>query len=366
MKLPRNLFRTFVVFPAMFRLLFAVSCARIADPRPPEIRVPKAVNDLTARQVSDTVILTCSLPARNTDGSPARTIRSLEIFRITEDARAEESAAPLTEEMFFSQAALILSIPSERFSEHLRNNVFSVSDAPKPAPGETLYSKRFRYAAVFMNEKRRAAGLGNQTVIQLRALPLPPKEIAADTSENEIRLRWTPSSENRDGSQPPVIEGYNVYRAESPEAFTDAPLNASPLVRAEYRDRDFRFDKTYFYAVSVVGSLQNPSAESARSEALEVKVDDVFPPNPPEDFTAVVERGTVFLFWTPSPSADVAGYRIFRINDGVLQLRRKELITGLSFRDDGVESGRTYDYEIHAIDARGNESAARTLQLTVD
>jgi hypothetical protein len=341
-------------------LLWA-GCARIADPKPPEYRVPETVRDLEARQIGEEIILTFSLPERNTDGSPARTIRSLEILRITEKSGSEkpEPLTDLHEEHFLERAAPAFSIPVARFSEYMNGNVFVIRDAPRTALGGDINSLRFRYAAIFVNEKNQTAGLGRQAVVQPVTLPPAPKDLYAVVTEKEIRVTWMPVLENTGVAQPSRI-AYNVYRSEKPDEVPGIPVNGKPIPVAEYLDSDFQFDKNYYYAVSVVVT-SNPPAESARSEILKTESRDVFPPSPPGSFTAVAENGRIVLFWTPSISADVAGYRIFRKNRtedrvGSRQSLREGLITGISYRDESAEPSSDYVYEIQAVDDHGNAS----------
>jgi len=333
------------------------SCARIADPKPPERRVPETVRDLEARQVGEEIILTFSLPERNTDGSTALTIRSLEIFRITEKAEAGSSPdlSDLSEENFLERATHAFSVPADRFSEYTRGNVFFIRDAPKTAPGQIIDSLLFRYAAIFVNEKNQAAGLGRQAFVQPVVLPPAPKGLSAIVTENTIHITWKPTLENAGAAQLFQI-AYNIYRSENPDEFPTTPINNAPLSEAEYRDGDFQFDKNYYYVVSIVAASDSP-AESAVSEILKVEARDIFPPDPPGNFTAVAENGRVTLFWTPSPSMDVAGYRISR-RDKTNPRRTLEdgLIKGISYRDESVETGGQYVYEIQAVDDHGNIS----------
>jgi len=350
--------------------ILMAGCARIADPKPPEHRVPEAVRDLEARMIGDEVVLVFSIPERNTDGSQARNIRSLEIFRITEKSETELRAsftdlADLPEKSFLDRATRVFSIPAARFPEYTRGKVFSVRDSPPTTPGSSIYSLRFRYAAVFVNEKNQAAGLGRQAIVQPMVLPPVPEGLTATVTENEILVAWTPAPGSAYATLPYRV-AYNVYRSETPDDFSDVPANSVPFSVAEYGDRDFQFDKNYYYAVSVVAAL-NPPAESARSEILKVEARDIFPPAPPGNFTAVAEDGKVTLFWTPSPSEDVAGYRIFRKNRGenrgVYDRPPHEgLITGISYRDESMEPGVDYVYEIQAIDGHGN--ASETVELS--
>ncbi|MDR0310142.1 MAG: hypothetical protein LBJ21_01005 [Acidobacteriota bacterium] len=335
--------------------VFFSGCARIAAPKPPERRVPETVRDLEARQTGEEITLTFSLPERNTDGSPARTIRSLEIFRITEKAGAEIPAfsAELSEENFLDRAAHIFSIPASRFEEYTRGNVFVIRDAPRVAPGESFHSLRFIYAAVFVNEKNQAAGLGRRAVVQPVVLPPAPEGLAAVLTEKEIRVTWTPPPESANAARPFRI-AYNIYRSENPDEFPLAPANGAPIQAAEYADSDFQLDKTYYYAVSVAAA-SNPPAESGRSEILKVEARDIFPPLSPGSFTVIAGNGKVTLFWTPSPSPDVAGYRIFRKDRaGSRKPLRDELITGISYVDENTDPDGAYIYEIQAVDGRGN------------
>jgi len=357
--------------------VFWVGCARIADPKPPESQVPEAVSDLTALQIGEEIILRFSLPKRNTDGSRAQSIRSLEVFRITEKAEEKFTASltdlietDLDEKFFLDRAAHVFSIPAARFPEYMRDNIFVIRDSPPVAPVENIYSLRYRYAAVFVNEKKQASGLGVQTIVQPVILPSAPENLEAVVTENEIRLTWTRTTENADDGWPFRI-GYNVFRSEKPNEFPDAPLNNAPLTVAEYRDADFQFDNNYYYTVSVVAALNHP-AESARSEILKVEARDIFPPAPPGNFTAIAENGRITLFWTPSPSADVAGYRIFRKprTDDRIELPSQPLgeglITAISYRDESALPNGDYIYEIQAVDGHGNasEAAEYTLRVT--
>ena len=341
--------------------IFMAGCARIGDPKPPEYRVPEAVRDLEARIIGDEVVLTFSIPERNTDGSPVSNIRSLEIFRITEDAGTEPpaSSTDLSEKSFLNRATRVFSIPTARFPEYTRGKVFVIRDSPSAAPVSNIYSLRFHYAAVFVNEKNQAAGLGRPAIVQPVVLPPAPEDLTATVMEDEILVSWMPSLESTDAALHYQV-AYNLYRSETPGDFPGLPTNSAPLSVAEYRDRDFQFDKNYYYAVSVVAVL-NPPAESARSEILKVEARDIFPPDPPGNFTAVAEDGKVTLYWTPSFSGDVAGYRIFRMNRagnrGVYdQPLHEGLITGISYRDENIETGIDYIYGIQAIDWYGNVS----------
>jgi hypothetical protein len=339
-------------------LLVGNGCAKIAEPRPPQIHIPKPGVDLAVRQLADSVVLTVSFPVQNTDGSESKTLQTLEVLRITENANAIKNPEPLSERQFINTAVRILSIPSSRFPDYLQDKEFVIPDKLLFPDKSVIYSNAFRYAVLFVNNHNQSAGLSNQVLIAPVPIPSSPAGFSAKVTENSIRLTWLAPSENMDGSRPARIAGYNIYKSENAGKFSSTSINRDPVQTPEFEDRSFEFDRSYYYEITVLGSRQNPFAESNRSAVLTVIPRDVFPPAPPKDFSAIVQEGTTILLWAPSPSPDVAGYRIYRREEGTTdrQLLTKELIATFSFRDTDVKSDRRYEYLIKAVDTHGNES----------
>ncbi len=145
------------------------------------------------------------------------------------------------------------------------------------------------------------------------------------------------------------------------------PLNAAPITQPQFEDRSFQFDKTYFYAVSVVGSAHDPYAESQPSAVLTVKPVDTFPPGEPKNLNAVAENGVVILLWAAPDDTDVAGYRIYRRETGSAKRvsLAPELVITLSYRDNQVAPGKTYEYSVTAVDSHGNEGQPATVPVEV-
>jgi hypothetical protein len=219
-----------------------------------------------------------------------------------------------------------------------------------------VHRQGLRYAVRFINRKNQAAGLSNQVFIAPVPMPAAPDPPVFEVAEDRIRVVWKEPRTNTDGSTPPTVAGYNVYRAEKPDGFGAAPLNDSLLQRPEFEDRSFEFGKTYYYSVSIVGSRENPYAESRPSEPAVVTPRDTFPPGAPVNLNAVAEGGVVILLWSAPSATDIAGYRIYRRVEGAERvLLEPELLNELSYRDSKVEAGRSYTYSVHAVDTHGNE-----------
>jgi hypothetical protein len=356
---------TIALFAAAFAL-WCAGCAKIAEPLPPEIRIPKPATDLIAQQASDFVLLSVPMPSLNTngspvnvvqktDGSPAGSLRRVDVFRLAA-SKSVVSNEPVSDAEFLKQALRIQSIPSASFAIYLHDGRFLIQDRIQTASGSSIRSDEFQYAVLFINKKNQAAGLSNRA----RIVPPPPEGLSAILTEQSIRLTWKAPPQNMDESKPARIAGYAVYRSETRDQFPATPMNSDPLDKTEYEDRSFEFGKTYYYSVRLIGSVRNPRAESFPSETIEVRALDTFPPSPPRDFHALPEGGTVFLLWAPSLSKDVVGYRMYRREKGsdTRQLLQTELITSWSFRDKNVAPGKSYEYSLRAVDLYKNESEA--------
>jgi len=344
---------------ALSFLLLSASCAKTGDPHPPFLRIPKPASDLDVRQYGTTAVLTFSAPAVNTDGTTVTTLGRVEVFRL-EEPRAGP-AADLPEAEFVRRAERILDLAAADLTRYRRGGTVVVEDALELADPAARSRDAFRYAVRFVNKSGQTAGLGNRAYLAPVVVPPPPPALQFELAQEYVRLRWTPSAAGA------AIAGYNVYRAEEGQEFGPAPRNKEPVTGAEFEDREFEFDKTYRYAVSVVASLANPYAESRPSAPLRVATRDTFPPAPPRNLEAVHESGKVFLFWTASPAPDVAGYRIYRRVDAGAELERiqAEPIARFSFRDEHPPAGRKVEYSVRAVDQHGNEGPPETAAVEI-
>jgi len=93
---------------------------------------------------------------------------------------------------------------------------------------------------------------------------------------------------------------------------------------------------------------------------------DVTPPNAPTQLTAVFEesRAGVQLRWTAaSDDVAVTNYRINRLGDPPSEETTRT--NRPTFLDRGTIPGRTYTYEVRALDQAGNESAPAKVDISV-
>ena len=102
--------------------------------------------------------------------------------------------------------------------------------------------------------------------------------------------------------------------------------------------------------------------EGEDSAELKVFAHDIFPPAVPSGLEAVAsgvgQPPFVDLIWAPNTDADLAGYNIYRHEDGAPPVKvNSEVVKTPVFRDTTVVGGKKYFYSVAAVDLRGNESA---------
>jgi hypothetical protein len=221
-----------------------------------------------------------------------------------------------------------------------------------------------RYAVRFHNRKGRSAGISNQVVIVPVSMPAPPAGLRAEVIPDGVRLSWRVPESNADGTRPPRIAGYNVYRTEEPGKAPFARLTGTPSAAPAFEDTSAVFGRTYLYAVSVVARGEAPTAESPSSAPVRVQPKDTFPPGRPANVQAVAAGEAILLLWTAPPERDVAGYRIARLADGgAAEPLFPGLVTAFSYRDEKTAHGRKYEYRISAVDQAGNEGPAASVSI---
>jgi fibronectin type 3 domain-containing protein len=180
--------------------------------------------------------------------------------------------------------------------------------------------------------------------------PLQPLEVTAAVQDKFVRVQWKRSHSSD-------VMGYYVYRGSNGDnllRLVVEPLDKDSLAYIDigYHGKGMKPGATFRYAVASVDNAHNESPKVA----VLVKIPDTEPPAPPVDFHAhATNTGEIDLGWQPSPSLDVASFRLYRglSSDS---LRIVATMRGYTYRDSAVTKGRMYSYQLSAIDSNGNES----------
>lgn len=345
--------------PFVFCLLISglSGCGKIGEPLPPIPRAPLIVNELSVTQQGSRLILSFPLvrPPR------AERLQRIDIFRLIES----ESAPPgLTEEEFAARAAVISTIPGDQ----VKSGSTTITHQDPLDLRQQAKGLRYRYAVRLFNDGGRGADFSNYaTITPLTELAAASARPIAELTQTEIVITWTPPSANENGTQPANIAGYNLYRKTGDDV---VKLNAQPLTITRFVDKAFQFGVTYEYFVRSLSAQApapsntklNETIEGNASESLVFTPKDTFAPTAPTSITIASINAQVSLFWPSNPETDLAGYNIYRSEDETVSADKwvklnVRLHAPTTFRDDRVQVGKRYFYQITAVDTAGNESA---------
>jgi hypothetical protein len=190
-----------------------------------------------------------------------------------------------------------------------------------------------------------------------------------------IVLSWTAPKETTTGAPLTTLAGYRMYRAEVAYGASAANISPeeleSPLTLLEetdvpsYHDTQFEFGHAYVYSVRSVVRIGTDTIESADSKLLVVSPRDIFPPSAPQGLVVVYVPSLadtpqhLEFSWSISPEQDIAGYNVYRSEEGIPSKRlNSQLLLTPAFRDMSAMLGHRYTYSVTAVDRAGNESPA--------
>ena len=356
------------LFSIFFGSLFA-GCGAPGEPTPPSPPVPTPVTDLTARQAGEGFQLTFTLPAKTTTGERLTDPPAVEILRST----VKPDGSP-----DLKSFRVVYTVPGALVNRYVSDDHAQIIDPIPPDEMRAHPHATFAYRVRTRASRRRASAESNTVTIRLLPVAARIASVQATVTESAIELTWQPPSHTTTGDPLTDIAEYHIYRGELDPASAEAA--AKDLAQAEwkspltlsgssptntYRDTNFDFGKTYLYTVRTVTRPEGTPLESSDSTPAIVPPRDTFPPATPQGLVAAVIVGPptnapeVDLSWSINLEPDLAGYRVYRSEqqDTPGQLMTPDLLLSPAYRDNSVQSGRSYWYTVTAVDRSGNESA---------
>lgn len=238
------------------------------------------------------------------------------------------------------KAVFPLNLSSEDFRQQ-RGEIFAF--------GVRTLTRGFRRHAV-------ESDLSNVVQMILVDVPLAPGNLQVHTEEHALALNWSTPAQTISGQPETNLSTYRIYR--SPTGKPESFQTRGEISDLEYRDLAFEFGRTYLYKVTAVAKQDGSVAESEDSQTAEITPRDVFPPAVPHGLSAVYTTDAVELIWTANSEPDLAGYNVYRREDGGAAQKINQKILGTPIvRDTAVTAGRKYSYRVTALDLAGNESA---------
>ena len=338
--------RLLSLLSALLALAVLGACGKKEAPLSPDLVLPAAVRDFRLSQEGESLVLRWSFPQVNQLGQP---LTQLEGFRLYRGAAPGISSAAGCAPDFTLLAEIDLAYPKVG---EVKGDRVAYRDADL-TPAKT-YS--YRVAAYGPG-----GDLGAWSPVLSHAwdiLPRAPGAPILEAGDREVHLAWPEVTALQNGAPFRDLAGYTVYRRTAPEDWQR--LTPSPLAATTYQDVAVKNEVEYTYKIRAVRRLGDYTLESLDSPSRAVTARDLTSPPPPLNLVVVPTTRGVELRWEPSPAADLAGYRVYRVQAGGASPVRltPELVKKPYFVDTQASPGQTYYYSVTAVDdsARANES----------
>ena len=337
------------------------ACANPGPPLPPSLELPKPVTDLHATRKGDKVYLGWSVPSLTVDQQSVRHMGPTRVCRAVA-TQIKDCGNGVGE---ISPLQFPVSPPAKKKSKEKPPKVeASFTDTLPASIPQSDPSAVISYAVSVYNSHDRSGGLSNQ--VQVPAAPAlpPPEDFEARVTAAGVLLTWRMVA-----APPPTLGlGYviRIYRRPA-DGKQDAIAGEVPLDATSFDDHGFEWEKSYLYRATVVTMIAQPGKgelglEGEDTLPVTVFAHDIFPPEVPSGLQAVAtgvgQQPGIDLVWAPETEPDLAGYNIYRHQEGGQPVKiNSDPVKTPSFRDTNVVSGHTYYYAVSAVDVRGNESA---------
>jgi len=179
-----------------------------------------------------------------------------------------------------------------------------------------------------------------------KALPNPPTRISAQSNQvKQVSLSWGRSNDDDD-------EGYVIYRNNEKGKFEEIE-KISKLSTTQYIDEGSLFSSLddgthYTYKIATYNKFSVIGPLSDNIEATTKAI-----PHTITGLSIEQDVGGLMIFWQPSSNNDIKSYQIYRgTNNSCSSARKFATVDSSSdvYLDTNVKSGKSYCYQITAID----------------
>jgi hypothetical protein len=336
-------------------LALAAGCASPGVPQPPSLRLPVAVDNLSAVRKGDRVVLYWSPPTVTTDHQAIRRPTTTLVCRVLNQFPINACGEVVKQ---IKSSELASAMPAGR------RPVVSFEDVLPPAL--IGFQNQATYAIEVANQRGQSAGLSNQVRVWLAPTAPPPTQFRATLDAQGPLLEWNAAASP--APFPGISYRLRIYRrARGKNEFALVGEQPYRPGENEARDRGFEWEQDYHYKIAAVTVLGVPGkpvveVEGNDSDLVHLAVHDTFPPAVPSGlqavFSSVGQKPFIDLSWAPNTESDLAGYIVYRRTEGTGFVAVSSApITGPAWRDNDVHPGQTYYYTVAAVDVRHNRSA---------
>jgi hypothetical protein len=334
-------------------VVFLLGCGVQGPPEPPRVEVPERVTDFSAFQVGRTLELRFALPQQAMDGERLTRPLEIEILRAHISPGSEPPKSP--------PLTLWTKLQPDQWTRYTHDHkvVYPARLSEEEFKNWQAEDSIMAIRTLTRGFRRRPLQSEISNLVRLRLLDVsgPIDHLEGRTTEKAIELRWPPPAGTFGGRQAKFFAGYRIYKSPTgkPGSFQLVGESKEP----RYLDSDFEFGRACSYQVRALFKDGGTIAEGESSQPYEVIPRDTFPPARPKGLTALYTAGAVELVWTANSEKDLAGYYVYRRENGEQPRKlNKELLPTPILRDASVPPGHIYFYQVTAVDLSNNESQA--------
>ncbi len=328
----------------IFLVLPFTGCGKKGSPVAPEAHFPAPVTDLKAWPKEASVFLGWTIPNKNTDESKLEDLLGFRVFRESRPLKGSCYDCP-----FQFQIVAEIDIDYPRGARVEGGRVLWQDMAIQPQHEYNYYV--LAYSSYLVPSPR-----SNLVKVFWDEPPPAPGNVKIRSDHRALEITWEFSPPA--GRQAFEPAGFNVYRRTEGGRYGFDPLNPSPLKEKRVLDMGLENGRKYFYQVSAVENFRGTLIEGpASAEASGVPEKQALP-LPPSGLFAVFQEGGIALRWDESREADVAGYNVYRREEGETSFRKinPQPVKEAYFLDAAAAVKKAYDYYVTSVDVYQKES----------
>jgi hypothetical protein len=327
-------------------------CGVQGTPHPPRLERPAKITDLSVVQIGQSLELHFSLPQQTTDGE--RLTKPLEVEILRTIVPPGPSMPKLPQPEVWTHLLREEWLPYTKgnnvsYSAHLTGREFHDWRGQTLVVAVRTLTRGFRHRALDSDPS-------NFVDVPIFDVSEAVGGIQCVVTEKAVEVQFSPPTRTLSGDPLHDLAGYRIYRSLTGLAATFELLGETAT--PPYRDSQFEFGHPYYYQVRAAFGTPGHVALSDASPAVKITPKDIFPPAPPQGLQSIYSAGAVELVWTANTEADLAGYNVYRLENGTPQRVNKQLLPTPIFRDTTAAPGGTLIYYVTAVDLSGNESKA--------
>ena len=298
-------------------------CGSVGEPLYPAVKIPMRVTDLNAIERGDQIDVSFTSPSQTTEGLAIKTPGKI-------DLRIGPNAGPGFNLVKWLDGADIIELAAPAAPGFVQKRI----------PVEKYAGKDEVIAVRVANEKGRYSDWSNPVPLSVEPPLTTPANLKPEATPQGVQLTW---------SAPAGAAQYRIYRKSQDEQ-TPAPLATSD--QPNYLDSTAEYGKRYDYYVEAL----HDKATSEVAGPVNITPKDIFPPAVPTGLNASPGVGAVELAWDRNTESDFKEYRVLRAEGGGPFAQVAAGIDAPLYSDTTVQSGKSYRYQVIAVDQLGNAS----------